>query len=161
MFVCFCLCFHRCLFVFVCAFMFVDFCFFVCAFIDVCLFLFVLSWMLTFVLFCFYFFVCMCTCFHGFWTFFSFCFMLCLFCIQELLLLWRVRFLPLSSGTTAENIMSLWYSILEKQCATSAIHQRYFNILKSQTATLSLLLFFVIYSTMKGWLCWLPTDVCN
>ncbi len=117
MFICFCLCFHRCLFVFVCAFMDADFRFVLLLLF--CVYVYMLSW---------------------FWDFYPFVPCFGLFCIQELLLSWRVSFLPLSSGTTAENIMSLWYSILEKQYATSAIHQRYFNILRSQTATLTLLL---------------------
>ncbi len=124
MLICFCLCFHGCWFLYLCMCFYRCLFVLVCAFVDadfflVCVYAYMLSW---------------------FWVFYPFVPCFGLFCIQELLLSWRVSFLPLSSGTTAENIMSLWYSILEKQYATSAIHQRYFNILRSQTATLTLLL---------------------
>ncbi len=42
-------------------------------------------------------------------------------------------------------------------CNTPKVFQ-HFKKPNSNTDSSSL---FVIYSTMKGWLCWLPTDVCN
>lgn len=137
----------------------VDFCICVCAFIDVDLF--VLSWMLTFILFCFLLFCVYVYMLFMVFGLFSFCSMLWFVLYSGATVVVKSKFSSSQFWDDCRkyNVTVIQYigETIRYLCNTPKVFQ-HFKKPNSNTESSSL---FVIYSTMKGWLCWLPTNVCN